>query len=416
MLKEKLIDSLKNAVSLYNGGMSADSALAKTAETNGLNTDQTERLVEMFNSAKTIDYFGKHASDRTGKFDIADKSVVAKEMFGLSSSAGKGTSKKPKAMEKKSSADATLFYSFYSTPAVKKDDEYDRRSSAMLDRLAKEAEDRWSGGYSDRVLSGVAKDKLDRMSSMSVAYRDAGRALAEGADMLSVKIAESLSRKPGQEDRYATFMALCGSDWQKKRIAGMCPSLEKFSESAIRGILGRNLVDDSCVSEELSMSEEADRAMRKSAEYEAEAKKLEDGLIKISGSGGFSEKKKEAADMIEVGNCCKSAGLAGSSIPSIEDTISNSVKNKNFEAQEAVRDNERGAILEDLIANDPIISEEDPGAVADAYKSMLALSPRLSMNKEIVRSVLRQSVNSVATDVATAKLLSEVDNSVKDSN
>lgn len=54
-------------------------------------------------------------------------------------------------------------------------------------------------------------------------------------------------------------------------------------------------------------------------------------------------------------------------------------------------------MLQDLITQDPIISEADPDAVASVYNSILATSPQVANNKEVVRSILRQAVNSVAT-------------------
>jgi len=49
-----------------------------------------------------------------------------------------------------------------------------------------------------------------------------------------------------------------------------------------------------------------------------------------------------------------------------------------------------------LAMSDPIISEADPKDVVRAYSTLINIAPKVSLQKEIVRSILRQAVNSMA--------------------
>ena len=59
--------------------------------------------------------------------------------------------------------------------------------------------------------------------------------------------------------------------------------------------------------------------------------------------------------------------------------------------------------------NDKILSQEDPNAVAAAFRSVHQVSPDTTLNKEMLRSMLRSVVQSVAISPYDAKTLVDVD-------
>ena len=61
-------------------------------------------------------------------------------------------------------------------------------------------------------------------------------------------------------------------------------------------------------------------------------------------------------------------------------------------------------------ANDPILSEADPKALSTAYELLANSAPEASLNKEVARAILRQSVNSVAVSPFDAKQWADLDN------
>ena len=62
--KDRLVSALHESVGYFNQDNDPNAAVAKAAASNDFNIDQTRRLVEMFNTARTL-YHYKSASDRT---------------------------------------------------------------------------------------------------------------------------------------------------------------------------------------------------------------------------------------------------------------------------------------------------------------------------------------------------------------
>ena len=74
---------------------------------------------------------------------------------------------------------------------------------------------------------------------------------------------------------------------------------------------------------------------------------------------------------------------------------------------------QRGLILDDLINNDPEISGADPEDVSRAYQTIIELSPETSLRKDVVRSVLREMVNTQAVSPYDAKTLTDLETSLQ---
>lgn len=69
----------------------------------------------------------------------------------------------------------------------------------------------------------------------------------------------------------------------------------------------------------------------------------------------------------------------------------------------------RQLILQDLLVRDKVLSQEDPNTVAAAFRSINQISPDTTLNKEVLRSMLRSVVQSVALSPYDAKTLADVD-------
>ena len=80
MFKENLMSALKRAVDLHNSGSGDNESVIKSASEHDFNPDQTQRLVETYNTAKTVCFY-KTADDRSQKFTLADGGAVAKDLF-----------------------------------------------------------------------------------------------------------------------------------------------------------------------------------------------------------------------------------------------------------------------------------------------------------------------------------------------
>ena len=74
---------------------------------------------------------------------------------------------------------------------------------------------------------------------------------------------------------------------------------------------------------------------------------------------------------------------------------------------------QRQIILQDLIVNDPVLADEPPENVANAYNTLLQMAPEVSMNKEVVRAILRQSVHSVAVSPYDAEMWTKLEQNIR---
>ena len=84
--KQQLLDALQSAVANVNGGDSGNAAVAKAASAADFNREQTSRLCELFNTARTIYHFEHHPEEKTAEFALVDKAEVLKAVFGPSMS------------------------------------------------------------------------------------------------------------------------------------------------------------------------------------------------------------------------------------------------------------------------------------------------------------------------------------------
>lgn len=78
--KETLTTALRKTAAHYNSGDDDNAAIVKTAQELGFNPHQTQRLVESWNTAKTINHMSKSA-DRTESFPLADYDSVISQLY-----------------------------------------------------------------------------------------------------------------------------------------------------------------------------------------------------------------------------------------------------------------------------------------------------------------------------------------------
>lgn len=80
-LKDRLMAALESGVACVNRGSDPDPALAKAASDADFNVEQTRRLCELFNTARTLHHFERNKDCKEASFDLADSDVVLGIMF-----------------------------------------------------------------------------------------------------------------------------------------------------------------------------------------------------------------------------------------------------------------------------------------------------------------------------------------------
>lgn len=424
---DKLDEALRTAVRIYNESGDADTAVVKAASEHGFNRDQADRLVEKFNTAKTISFYEKHAEDRTADFDIASKEKVASMLFGDDDSW--------MSSEKKASAGPVYDVSEYGQYNVDEVSRYGDPEYAEVEKSASEVERSDNGGWSFDTLCAASGEYLSKFSAVEEECRSVAGMIDGVLEDETMKIAESLS-SDGTGHRYAVFSRL------RTPIDGGAVDIDsKVPESVKEASAGHaRELDRAAVLDSSSVDADLDRLrgivegygesarIRKQAEAVSRRRSwLQGELTKAAqrhggggggnggggggGNGGGGNGNKGPADAV--------GGIASYMVDSltppspkgltdfladaglgterdIYEALYHDEGKKRKEVSEHIDKVRRSDILTDLYANDPILSEHDPDEVANAYQSLVSLAPEMSLQKEVARSVLRQMVASQA--------------------
>ena len=81
---------------------------------------------------------------------------------------------------------------------------------------------------------------------------------------------------------------------------------------------------------------------------------------------------------------------------------------------ERLKNTQRQILLQDLMVNDPMISEAAPDQVAQTYEAVMQMAPEVTTNKEVMRAILRQAIHSVAISPYDAKDWLELEKVIQD--
>lgn len=420
MVKEKLRKALEDAVGYYNNGMSADDAIVKSASDHDLTVDQTDRVVESFNTAKTINYYDKNASDRTGKFDLASKKNVTLALFGKSAEKADRTEKKASVEVDDVDPLSVAFYSEAPDRTGNRKNLFAEKRAALLDAFASSAEEKWSHGYSDKTLHDMASDSYAVIKSAEADIESAIGTISNYLVDATNRIADGISKvaydsNTTPEDRANLFKVACPHKIVVDTVSRYCPLLKAATggEYARMHVVDTEPIDDLLKeADDIVAAVAQKKAYRnKQAEFHAKAERLKEAMLRDPSLSGIVPKAPGPEDMIHAPVSKEASGGVSGLGGLLEEAVPDKDSYKNINEQ--VRDDARGAILADLLSSDPILQDADPRQVASIYKSLVSTSPRVSLNKEIVRSVLRSAVNSVAISPADSKVLTDVDKGVQ---
>ena len=466
MIKERLMEALKVAAADYNSGTGADIAVAKAAEAADFNSDQTDRLVEMFNTLAAL-HKEKDAEDSTGSCELASKSNVAKIL--LDSDMSKAASAAPAGKADDAS------YSFYETSPEKSNGMIEARGRGM----AKVAADMTPVAavpeelnVSERCLFGMISDRIDLMKSAGAAADEIVRQSQLEAERCAVKIAKAIEHPFADPELADLFKAACTSE---KAVALVSEYSTKVAESKGGRFASMNVFDTVKVDELLKVASELESFLDQIPEYEGKrdfyiqkAAESEDAVVGIIGLAKPKEKasiadffkvasvrvntagaestksaeeqssgdtKEDANLSVKIAELIRKSGISSEELNKLAEDLekdaavpksilsiplptvsmmSDSLSKSKSSAGERqiVLNVRRAMLLSDLMANDPIIRDADPNTVVDIYKSIVMSAPRLSLDPTVVRSVLRSGVNSVAISPNDIKTLTDVDKGV----
>jgi hypothetical protein len=472
--KSDLMDAVRDAVTNFNSGMADDAAVIKAASARDFNPQQTERLVESYNTAKTICMY-KSAESRDSVFTTADKPAVMAGLF------------TPEAVKK-----ATDDLDDYDYSRVNYD-EYDVYRKVPIDMYEFDEKTASTGVDFELFEQGFTEDALMRSAlNMDSDIQSASCKCASAAEMLEIladarmgKIASELSKSAWMHPGFAADvvtsirMELPGAfgdsiasnvlsrlpahlakqasvevDWPTCALTR--PDILKEAAAAARELHdASNLRRQS--GEIKTASNDFTRAVRDAAGFHIPAADPSDSLFaegvlerglffKLSaadpGKDSDAKNKGEAqgvhtfvmdahktmlnnvsgASELVAGEKAMPMGAISKAVnefvgPELAKSMAGVVRGPGDREASAMADRldnvRRKLLLEDLIVNDPIISGADQNKVIAAYGTLLKTAPAVSLQKDVVRSVLREMVNTEAFSPYDAKNLIDLDMSVQ---
>jgi hypothetical protein len=425
----KIHKAFRKASQYCTEGVDPSDALSKSVTENDLNADMTKRAAEMLNIYLTHDFMRK-AKDKTASFPLADVPRVLKQAFINPVEPRSQSSSSSTVVVRKKKASATNTQDLNWAP---KQEAASREIADLVEQL--------NGSIK---LAEINIDEL-RSSNEKVV----------NASMDSyIKLVESF-RESGKTAGFAEFEKNVISEYGSQAVqymdnlAEILPNPTRFEniESIKTGSYFKRNAQHEMFDAFINGIEESKSIATKLAEFTAELSDMRSQRDSIFSSMSPASKKIEsAADFLS--NSSKlasvsrpsSSGVAhgaarfilkklpgdpfeisGDATSKALDTLkSKGVSNeyvKHYAAPQAAADNEmanlqRAAILRDLITNDDIIAGHDPSGIQGAYNALLQLAPDATMNREVVRSFLRNAAAQQAIDPFTAKQVVDLQNEI----
>ena len=454
--KEQLKNEiLPKAVDYYNSGMDINASVVKAAQDFSLNLDQTDRLLETMNTARVIAHYEKHAEDRTSNCDIAEKEIVHKLLFRDDDPA---TEKKASCTDSFSDVDYLAYY--------EKERNYRVKNQPLTKAAECTTKPKSTDGFSRKQLVDQLSE-YGKTFTYQRKFAEDQKGLAEELLLQSVeKVASSLSKGYDPEERYALFKVACSKSYPDAlaRIESIMPEdIVKNSANSMKKLARMNVLDTRDVGSELALAKDihdgidaigridkmietfGNREKQASAALRKEARTFGGNPNGGSGGGGGGNRGGNnnsngnnnddrdndpwvGKSLKKTYDIAKSVGKGvipswSPGIKAIDDyihggaltaeSISDSLKpdkTKKTTLRDYIDNVRRSDIITELYHDDPIISEADKNDVLQAYETLVQTAPEASLNKEVVRAILRQSVNSVAVSPFDAKQWADLDN------
>lgn len=448
--KDRLMDALHGAVQHFNESGDPNAAVVKAARDADFNPEQTTRLAEAFNTARTL-YHYKAASDRTASFALADAGTVLTDLF---EKQDQGTAK---AAEVRSYAEYDQRErSYHDCDRVEKAAEVAAEPAPpSMDVLAHQAM---------RTLRGLRQTAKIAEDEARLAGTSAAQALTKLATMLSSGYSET------RQDQYARLFAAHGdAEWVPvmAKVAEFVPSQYKASDAQMKKAARAAVVDDYDLAVHETLLKEAREWLGVEAEFLAMsgmmAKEADDFEREWLETVGVEDKQAQdqglcafvrpeilkAAQTVATEkyttrnmygdpvNVESKKEIGGKGQPGITDAVSDFMfdtgkkpigdvlntgvtrmltepaARENKALSEKLKNVQRQIMLQDLMTNDPVLSEEAPETVAEAYNAILQMAPEMASNKEVVRAVLRQTVHSVAVSPYDAEIWTKLEKNLQ---
>lgn len=426
--KTQLKDALTSAVSYFQDGGDPNAACVKAANEAGFNQDQADRLVETFNTARVICHY-KAAADKTGSCSLADKEKVHSQLTA------------PSGEKRAECAYAGADYDFYKQAEV----DYVVHEVKMAEFEVRDEP------LSKENADYLAVKRAEAVKDCIRTAEEEARGAYAMADTLAEKAAQAISRNVSIDDVHDKVARLIAAYALDDRYAAGVEKLAEFLPAAsdpdltlLQKYASRHVVATTDIEAIAAAVKEASDFVAEGAAMEAyaadmrgELRKQAQALDEFDGKTKedlesmllkeriLGERQRRAAVPAVGGSSSGRSGGGGGGhsgsggvtptsfmaylAETARDYDDQAAQRRMEKATAGVDNLRRQLILQDLLIKDKVLSQEDPNAVAAAFRSVNQISPDTTLNKEVLRSMLRGVVQSVALSPYDAKTLADVD-------
>ena len=436
-LKDRLMSALEASVEVFNSGSTPVEAVYKAADAEDFNIEQTRRLCEMFNTARTLYHYTANPEKRAERFEVVDPDQVIEKLFARSN-VGK----------KLAHSDLEISEEYF---VPERDPAIQKAASLSDDSFLDLVED-----------TPTEEEQIGRVMRRALSDKRAAAHAADEADIASMQ-AWNLAHDLARRVKYAFDIGDTGSYEYLARnstLTGLLASdLPRYiQEHAVPKLAFNKSVEVNPVAERwMHELAEIDTLLQKSANLLAAASDLEkyadefmrdnldtlnppppapdefDSMLDNASKEANAVKTADSdgPDFLELGTrtvggvrkaleeptepARKAVGAAASDYIStgLKGLLRDKYKKDNEEVSDYLKHQQQSIMFEELVRTDPVLSEVDPQQLSDAYLTILDLAPEVAYNKAIVRSMLRQMVHSDAFSVFDADNLTRLEKTLE---
>lgn len=475
LFQEKLMRGLRDAVGHFNSGMSPTEAVTKSAGAYSFNPEQATRLAETFNTARTIYHFDKNATsdDKGGTFELADPAAVVLSLFGPKEAKKEaaalfdysGYDRVPKnhtladvdiSFTKKSNEMDDLRmdnqgYRIRKVLATYRTMAEDAQSKAAMAELkASQILEKLAGEISRGHLYGSA-EKLERLQAVTYTntscpvWRKFATYLPKG--MVNLEPDNGPARvvpAADIEDWIAIVKRAQDLMEQSAEMLAISAGLEKdaadldkqFTSMFMTGVPSKSegeVSDFFTLAAKVAFDPDTEAARGPAEVFNTwnigDRARIFPGVTSITeGTKDKSSPKGDEGVTIKwpetdtkgldqalspftgaIGNV-----IGGQAEKGVTDLIEGDILEQNKKITARLRNMQRKVILEDLMSHDPVLRDAEPQQIADAYQAIMQLAPNVSINKEVVRAILRQTIHSQAISPFDANTFLGLEKTIKE--
>jgi hypothetical protein len=464
ILKDKLMGALQSSVDSINTGMPARKAVVKSALDADFNVEQSRRLCELFNTARTLYHFERNPGNKEASFELIDADEVLGDIF-----TAPGIT--PKIAE-----DAVPDYTEYAGPELMARD--GMVVEAAADLWPAEAEELPSLDMQATRAYRIIDTQLGLAKQAQSECRQAEIHAARSLSKLAYAVKQSFAADGPA--RYARFLrSREGTEYQPilAHLSTYLPAYVKVGKADLDAC-GRVVEDRDLgawfeqLEDARQLEHQASASMAMANTVEKEAKDFERAFLDTVGASqrktdvieellapfvekrsagggtggaaggthqiptvdiaklfGMPESREEIADAfgtksVPAGTPIRDRIVGGVAKPvgaATQDYVLGGLKSlrhqgvqENKTITERLKNQQREVLLQDLMTRDPFISEADPQAVANGYLTIMQVAPEVSVNKEVVRAVLRQLIHTGALSTFDASSLADLEKTIRE--